>query len=115
MKCEQDCECIKCTHFSYTSSIYGLKDGEFSDLPQKIKNKLLRLMARIMERAYRRGVQQAMEMEPTVEIGDLHAYRYENSLDDSLGLDGFRSSSLERLAMEESLDEVGLIGVYDEN
>jgi len=34
--------------------------GEFEDLPKSTKRKLVKLMARISEKSYRRGVQQAL-------------------------------------------------------
>jgi hypothetical protein len=44
--------------FNTKSVAYGLRDGEFSELPEKTKKKLVKLMARLSEQAYRRGFQQ---------------------------------------------------------
>lgn len=96
------------------TSIKGFKHGEFEHLAVKDKKKLLKLMARIMERAYRRGVQQALFMyekhlidKKLICAFGLHAWRYNISLDKSVGIDKFTTSSLERLFIEEPLDEIG--------
>ena len=60
--CKKYCECMSCTHFTASSSKYGLKEGEFDEIPHKMRKKLIRLIARIMEKAYRRGVQQAITL-----------------------------------------------------
>ena len=117
-KHEKNCECLECTDFWWDSSIYGFKVLELLDLDQNLQNKLMRMIARIMERAYRRGVQQAITLYkngniPDEIISNLHDWRYDNNLDISPGLHrGFQTTSLERLEMEESLIEIGLS--YDE-
>lgn len=94
------------------SSTDGLRSGEFLHLSKKEKNKLLVVMARIMERAYRRGVQQALHLNnkqailPVI-LSDLAGYRYNTSIDTSYGLDGFRTTSIARLFMEEDLELIG--------
>ena len=108
-----DCECLECTEFSVTSSMYGLKYGQFDHLEKKDKMKLVRLIARISERAYRRGVQQALYMKKLGRISEdvsnhLYEYRYEYNLDGSPGIDGFYTSSLYRLSCEENLQNIGL-------
>lgn len=109
---EKYCECLDCTHYVESSSQYGLHPDEFNHLSQEDLIKLNRLIARIMERAYRRGVQQAIVLNKHKCIDrkildDLAAWRYENDLDISFGLDGFKSSSIKRLNMEENLHELG--------
>lgn len=94
------------------TSIDGLKEGEFDHLAEEDKKKILMVMSRIMERAYRRGVQQALHLSQqesvlSVITSDLHVYRYETSIETSYGLDGFKTSSMERLFMEESLELIG--------
>ena len=81
---------------------------EFDGIPEKQKKKLTVIMARIMEKAYRRGVQQALHLNETNEISDkllssegLHNWRYGNSIDESIGVDGFQTKSVERLLIEE--------------
>ncbi len=112
-KHDLDCECLECTDFRANSSFYGLKMYEFSSLDEELKLKLKGVMARIMERAYRRGVQQTITLYeddrilPNI-LNNLHDYRYNENPDISIGLDGFKTSSLERLEMEESLNQVGL-------
>lgn len=101
------------TDFDDGSSKFGLHIQEFSHLVEGDKKKLLRLMARIMERAYRRGVQQTLYLaeKGLIDediIDEPHSYRYGRSLDQSIGLDGFITSSIERLLMEENLENLGL-------
>lgn len=97
-------------------STHGLDEGEFDHLDEKTKKKLIRLMSRIMERAYKRGVQQAVTLVesgkkfPVLENGStLYKWRYEKSLDKSYGIhEWFVTSSIERLMMEEpDLIEIG--------
>lgn len=111
---EKECECIDCTDFISLSSIYGCKLEEFIHLEKKDVKKLLKIMSRIMERAYRRGVQQTLYMNKKKSIEDWilkddgFSLRYEKSLDLSIGLDGFIIPSIERLECEESLYQIGL-------
>lgn len=86
---------------------------EFSKLTPDIKKKLLKLISRIMERSYRRGVQQALHMkdEGIIDswiLDDPHKFRYGKSISVSIGLDGFTTPALERLEMEEHLSTIGL-------
>lgn len=113
IECKKNCECIDCTHFSNNSSLYGLKENHFYHLDELDKTLLKRMISRIMERAYRRGVQQSIHLYESQFIkdhilNDLYSYRYDNDLDKSPGLCGFNSRSLARLEMEEHLDQVGL-------
>jgi len=101
------------TDFDDGSSKFGLQYNEFKDLSDNTKKKLKKLISRIMERAYRRGVQQALVLNENNAIdewikNDLHKFRYGKSLQKSIGLDGFVTTSQERLDIEESLDTVGL-------
>lgn len=88
--------------------------GEFEDLSIDKKQKLLKMIARIMERAYRRGVQQGISMyvdgRCKLQKDDLATWRYFTDLDKSDGIaPGYSTTSLERLSMEEDcLREVGL-------
>lgn len=101
--------------FIPSSIAYGLKFHEFDDIPKRQKKKLVRLMARLMEKSYKRGVQQGVHFErldaefPNIADDEaLYKYRYERNLDKSPGIDGFKSTSKERLFMEEGcLREVG--------
>ena len=97
-----------------TSSVFeGLKMMEFNDLPAKVKEKLVKMISRISEKSYRRGAQQAIALLErdallyTTEVA-LHGWRYEKTLKNSPGLDGFLTSSRERLEIETHLREVGL-------
>ena len=91
-----------------TYSMSHLQDGDFEGLTEEQKLRMKRWMARIMERAYRRGVQQAIFMKEKGLVDEwilenLHDYRYGKSIDVSVGLDGFTTSSIDRLEIEEDL------------
>jgi hypothetical protein len=88
---------------------YGLNAQDFEGLSERTKRKLLVLMSRISEASYRRGCQQAQEMECAHDrIG---GWRYGN-LDKSPGFDTrhIKFTALERLDIEygPQLYEVGL-------
>lgn len=91
------------------SSAYGLEYGEFKNLPESTKKKIVKMMARVMERAYRRGVQQAIVMNAGELNRDMYKWRYGVSLNKSIGIDGYKTTSVERLEMEEPLKCVGLL------
>lgn len=94
------------TDFLECSIAHGFKFSEFKKLDDSMKKKVIKLLSRVMEAAYRRGVQQALtvpsdRLEPKLlEEGGLWKWRYENSLDKSVGIDFFNSKSKERLFME---------------
>jgi hypothetical protein len=71
-------------HYIKGTLLSGFKPGEFDDLPEKTKRRLVRLMARISEKSYRRGCQQALT------TGCAHKsisdWRYQ-TLDKSQGVD----------------------------
>lgn len=113
MRYKRNCECLDCTHFCASSSKYGFHSNELDFLPKPTKRKILRLIARISERSYRRGVQQALVLKEDnnilPEILDcLWKWRYKKNIDTSYGLRGNKSTSLERLEMEENLHDIGL-------
>lgn len=102
------------TDFRETSIAHGLVMGEFDHLSDDDKQKLIGLMAGIMEMGYRRGVQQAHalnEEKRNPELNDqsgLAKWRFETPVSESIGIDGFKSSSIERLFMEHGvLRELG--------
>lgn len=66
----------------------GFRQGRFFDLADRDKRDLLRLMARVAEQAYRRGVQQGAGLadKPTFRR-DLWEWRYRPSLDLSPWID----------------------------
>jgi hypothetical protein len=65
--------------FTSRSVAEGLQIGEFRDLPENVRSKLVRLMARISEASYRRGLQQGgVIKEPITPPNEL---RHEHSLD----------------------------------
>lgn len=104
------------TDFNDGNSKFGLKMGHFDHLSSDDKKDLLMLMARIMEKAYRRGAYQVLTLAEKGCIDedvldDLNAYRYRKSLDQSPGLDGFLTSSKERLLTEEHLEVLGFDNV----
>lgn len=97
------------SYWASGSSAYGLQCLEFDEIPKAKKRKLVKLMARIAERAYRRGVQQGIcvsssegGLQPQLRSeSGLHRWRYQTDLNKARGIDGFCTSSLERLFIEE--------------
>lgn len=85
--------------FMECSVAAGLKLGEFSDLPPERKQKLIKLMSRIAEKAYRRGAHQAIQLSGVgrLHIGDPISWRYGKDLSESPGIDGFKQTSLDAL------------------
>lgn len=83
----------------------GIELDAFDHLSAADKAKLLRLMARVAEKAYRRGAQQGLvyaEQHPSASHADLVDWRYGASLDVSPALlhKGERERSVDRLLME---------------
>jgi hypothetical protein len=89
----------------------GFRQRRFFDLSDRDKRDLLKLMARVAEQAYRRGVQQGAGLagKPSFR-GDLWAWRYRPSLDLAPWVDSLTTTtSLDRLDAEcgEQLRELG--------
>ena len=85
----------------------GLSDLKMPELNSAQGNKLLRMIARIMEDSYRRGAQQAVTLQQHKEFNcDILKVRHQDSLDKSPRLEtgkpmgGGYSSSLYRLCCE---------------
>ena len=83
----------------------GIDLDAFSNISASDKAKLLRLMARVAEKAYRRGAQQGVvyaKLHPKAQPGDVFNWRYGASLDVSPALlhKGSREPSINRLLME---------------
>lgn len=99
--------------FDSRSVAYGLKRGAFDHLSDRDKKRLLRVMWRISEKSYRRGLQHGMQAEPTV---DPYEYRYERNLDKAPGCDGWGgTSAFERLVIEyRELNEIGFREIISE-
>ena len=96
----------KRTDFTDNAVTYPLNFNEFNDLDYSIKKKLMRLMARISEKSYRRGFHHGLVLKPTV---DMVKFRYKISLDKApfthvVGENGkwvcSKDTAIERLAME---------------
>jgi hypothetical protein len=90
----------------------GFRRWRFFDLSDRDKRDMLKLMARVAEQAYRRGVQQGAGLagKPSFR-GDLWEWRYRPSLDLSPWIDRpTTTTSLARLDAEcgESLRGIGL-------
>ncbi len=66
--------------FIASSVAHGLTFGAFEHLSQKDKKRLIRLIARISEASYRRGLQHGGIFGHRV---DVYAFRYKHSLDKS--------------------------------
>ena len=89
----------------------GFRQRRFFDLSDRDKRDMLKLMARVAEQAYRRGVQQGAGLagKPSFR-GDLWEWRYRPSLDLSPWVDSpTTTTSLDRLDTEcgEQLRELG--------
>ena len=69
--------------------LYGMESllGEFRSIPTPVRKKLIKLMARISEKSYRRGVHQALSLKVKSDFpyDDIHKWRYANP-DKSVGL-----------------------------
>jgi hypothetical protein len=90
----------------------GFRQRRFCDLSNRDKRDMLKLMARVAEQAYRRGVQQGAGLagKPSFR-GDLWEWRYCPSLDLSPWVDSpTTTTSLDRLNAEcgEQLRDLGL-------
>lgn len=99
------------TDFNARACAYGLRHGEFDHLTDGDRGKLLRLMARLAEKSYRRGAQQGAVLGAEGVIAhDLHAWRYERSLDRCPWLDDpqHTETALDRLLIEN--DDLRRIG-----
>lgn len=98
---------------NYWTKNAGLDIHDFINLDKKTKKKLIRLLACVMESAYRRAVQQTLTLNNEDRIDEWirnkpEDYRYEKSLSKSIGLDGFTTNSIDRLNMEHNLSSLGL-------
>ena len=89
----------------------GFRQRRFFDLSDRDKRDILKLMARVAEQAYRRGVQQGAGLAGKSSFrGDLWEWRYRPSLDLSPWVDRpTTTTSLDRLDAEcgEPLRELG--------
>jgi hypothetical protein len=100
------------TDFNSRSAAHGLHYGEFAHLTERDRRKLSRLMARVAEKAYRRGAQHGAQMALDGTLArDLARVRFESNLDRSPWLDdpGQWDHAEDRLHMENAeLRQVGL-------
>ena len=86
--------------FGSHSVAYGLKDLEFSKLPELTKKRLLRLMARISENSFRRGLQHGKVIRHPLVI-EPAKFRFDVSLDKSPSAHGFHTvTAIDRLFTE---------------
>lgn len=97
----------------------GFRQGRFSPLSDRDKRDIVKVMARVAEQAYRRGVQQGAGLlgRPSFR-SDLWEWRYTPSLDLSPCVDSPRATtSLDRLQTEcgGELRELGLLFNSDAN
>ena len=103
------------TDFTAMSVANGLRRKEFAALPAATKKKLIRLMARISEASFRRGLQHgaatggdALPVRPGL---NLAKYRFLSSLDVSRSPHGkLKHTAVERLQIEYAvLRDIGLL------
>ena len=97
--------------FCARSVAAGLRDREFEHLSERDRRKLVRLMARIAEKAYRRGAQHGaflVGQEPMLR-DNLASWRIFPDLDKAPYIDSpYTQTSIERLFMEcGGLREIG--------
>jgi hypothetical protein len=82
----------------------GIPANAFAALDARTARYLVKVMARVAERAYRRGAQQGVHIarnRPQDLPKDLADWRYGRSADSSPGLDGgFTTTAVKRLEME---------------
>ncbi len=88
-----------------TSGIaYGLHESEFADIDPTTREKLLRVVARVSECSFRRGLQHGIYFtENSIPLRiDPWKFRYQVSLDKSPCIDsgGWTPTALERLSIE---------------
>jgi hypothetical protein len=114
----RQCGTIEDAKASYvrTSIRYGYRDREFAWLPQVVRSRLRKLMARISEQSYRRGFQQGHHFASTGKpiAHDLHDWRYQTPTDVSQFVEArgswARMPASQRLKIEcgFALDSIGL-------
>jgi hypothetical protein len=93
--------------FTRNSVVYGLKEDAFEHLSDRDKKRLVRLMARLAEKSYRRGVQHGSLLTKGMSEDVMVKWRFEPSLDTSPWIDSRTvQKSIERLFME-----AGVLGV----
>ena len=86
--------------FERYSVAHGLKTFEFMGLPEPVLKRLVRLMARISEKSFRRGFQHGKECRDPVVMPPAD-FRFDTPLDKSPSIHGYPGySSIERLFME---------------
>ena len=97
------------TDFISTSIAYGLKEDAFEHLSDRDKKRLVRLMARLAEKSYRRGVQHGAVLAKGMSEDAMVKWRFERNLDTSPWVDSPTvQKSIERLFMESGvLREIG--------
>jgi hypothetical protein len=97
---------METTDFIEGSILHGLKFDEFIDLPEPTRRKLVNLMARLSEKSYRRGVQQALTIGC---IHDVCDWRY-GPLEKSIGINTqeFETVAYRHSQQNSELRQVGL-------
>jgi hypothetical protein len=89
------------TDFISTSVAYGLKEDAFAHLSERDRKRLVRLMARISEKSYRRGVQHGALLTGGISKDKIAKWRFDASLDSSPWVGSpMIQKSTERLFME---------------
>jgi hypothetical protein len=92
----------------------GFVYGEFANLDDKVKRKLITLMARISEKSYRRGFQQGFEQNHPVTV-NVMKWRFDRSLDSSPSPFGYSTDkAINRLKYEVGLYDLGFYDLGSE-
>ena len=96
------------TDFIQSSVIHGLKFDEFDHLSKSDRKKLVKLMARISEKSFRRGFQHGVEIPRDEVLIEPCKLRFQTSLNISPAPHyPMKWSAIGRLFMEYPLEQVG--------
>lgn len=93
---------MKTSDFLPSSVAYKLPRKCFADLTPRQKSRVLRLVAQVSEKSYRRGLQHGVVLSAEKAIvKDVAIFRYTPAMDKSPDADGFRTlTSVERVQQE---------------
>ena len=98
------------TDFISSSIAYGFKFDEFRELPDKMQRRVIKLLAQVSEKSYRRGLQHGAVLRDEIKR-DLAEFRHSPGIDKSPNADSPHSITAQaRLTAEYGivLQELGL-------
>lgn len=88
------------TEFTPGSIAYGFKFDEFKDMPEKMQRRVLKLLAQVSEKSYRRGLQHGAVLRDEIKR-DLATFRHSPAMNKSPYADSQYSISSYRRIVEE--------------